>query len=405
MKKRIILLFLLITMIPILSGCWNQKELTDLAFVMAFGVDKGSNNQKYDVSLQIVLPSNVSQGQNGGGGGGQGIPAVVYKSSGNTLTEAVRKATKALPRQYYFAHTNLLVISEEVARDSILDILDVLDRVPEFRTTTKVVIAQDTSAYDLVSIISSLEKIPTNKIVKTLDETEKRLGENMSVMIDDVILNIVSSGQEPVISGFTVEGNTEKGKTPNTLSNTNPPAIVHASDLAIFKEGKLIDWVRGDNARGVLWVLDKIKSFAISVDWKGKKDVVVMNSILSKTKVSARFKNGKPVINVSIKGEGNVNEADVPIELTNPHVIEELNILVAKKIKKKVETSIKTIQKTKSDVFGFGEVIHRSYPQEWKKLKENWGEEFAQLEVHVDVKTYHRRSGVRSLPFWSDMKK
>ncbi|MCM2533070.1 hypothetical protein NDK43_12555 [Neobacillus pocheonensis] len=165
MKKCISIFLLIVLILPTLSACWNQKELTDLAFVMAMGIDKGKT-KKFDVSFQIVNPGNVSSGQQSGGG--QGLPIAIFKSSGNTLTEAARNATKKVSRQLYYAHTNLLVISEEIAKTQMLNVFDALERDPVFRTTTYIVISRNTSADVVVSSLSLLDKLPANKITKEL---------------------------------------------------------------------------------------------------------------------------------------------------------------------------------------------------------------------------------------------
>jgi len=42
-------------------------------------------------------------------------------------------------------------------------------------------------------------------------------------------------------------------------------------------------------------------------------------------------------------------------------------------------------------IFSFGEDIHRNDPKEWKKLKENWNQEFSELQVNnkVNAKITH----------------
>src|SRR4051812_49273681 len=110
MKKWLLVILVLIMSMPLLSACWNQKELTDLAFVTALGIDREKDDM-YHVSFQLVNPGNVSAGQTGGG---QGLPIAVYKAEGRTITEAARNATKKVSRRLYYAHTNLVVVSEEV---------------------------------------------------------------------------------------------------------------------------------------------------------------------------------------------------------------------------------------------------------------------------------------------------
>ena len=401
MRKLVVMFLLVMMLLPVLSACWNQKELTDLAFIMAIGIDKGEH-KKFDVTWQFVNPGNVSTGQ---GGGGQGLPVAVYKSSGDTLTEAARNATKVVSRRLYYAHTNLVVVSEEIAKDEMLNVMDAFDRDPEFRSTTEVVVARNTTAEILVSTLTNLDKIPVNKITKEIKATESMLGENASVSIDDFISGIISNGKEPILNGFRVSGKQEQGEKATNLESTMPDAIVQIAGLAVFKEGKFTGWIDGNNARGVLMVLDKVQSTAFNVKWKGKKNAITVAPVRSKTKVSIHFKNGKPVINVAIENEGWISEANTAVDLTDPRIIKKIDKLVEGEIKRQVMAAIKVIQRKKTDIFGFGEIVHRKNPKLWKKIKANWNEQFADLEVNVEVDSYIRRSGIRTKPFWSDMNK
>ncbi|OLS40321.1 Ger(x)C family spore germination protein [Bacillus sp. MRMR6] len=402
MRKIKWFLTVLILQVPILSGCWNQQELTDLAFVMGIGIDKGSEDYKYEVTFQVVIPGNVATGNEGGGSGG-GIPVVISKSEGDTLTEAARKATKSISRRLYYAHSNLVVIGEDLAKEDILDTLDALERDPEFRTTSQVIIGRDSKAEEILTTLTNIDKLPVEKITKGLKGTEKRLGENIQVSVDDLISAIVSKGKEPLISGYKVFGKKEKGKTNENLETTAPPARLDVDGMAIIKDGKLIGWLDNENARGAVWVLDKVESTGINIDWNGKKNAVNVIPIRSKTKVSTAVKNGEPRITVFVEEEGNLSEANTAIDLMDQKVIMKLEKKVEEKIKMQVEGAIKEAQKQKSDVFGFGEKVHRADPKYWKKVQDEWNEHFAEIETEVKVDFHYRRSGIRTNPFWSDL--
>ncbi|MED3562955.1 Ger(x)C family spore germination protein [Bacillus xiapuensis] len=401
MKKYLLVFFLLLMFLPIVSGCWNQKELTDLAFVMAMGVDRGED-KKFHLSVQIVNPGNVSLGQ---GGGGQGLPIVVYKTAGNTITEGARNLTKQISRRLYYAHTNLVVVSEEIAKTDFLDIMDALDRDPEFRTTTELVVARHSSAEDVISTLSHLDKLPVNKITKEIKGTEKTLGENMQITIDDILASLVTSGKQALANGIKLIGNKDEVGKADMLQKTKAEAVPSADGIAIFKSGKLHGWVDQKYARGVVWLLNKAESTAINLNWNGKKAALTIAPIRSKTKVSAIMKNGKPVINVLLENEGWISEANTTIDLTNPEVIKTIDQKVEKEIKKEIQAAIKAVQKKKSDVIGFGEVIHRTYPTYWKKVKNDWINQFPELEVNVKVDSYVRREGIRVNPFWGNLTK
>ncbi|WP_462409714.1 Ger(x)C family spore germination protein [Neobacillus sp. Marseille-QA0830] len=402
MRKCTLIISVIFMIIPVLSACWNQKELTDLAFVMALGIDKGKD-KKFKLSYQIVNPGNVAPGQLGGG---QGLPIAVYKSTGDTITEAARDATKKVSRRLYYAHTNLVIVSDDVAKEDLLMLLDGMDRDPEFRTSTEMIIARgDTTAEQLVSGLTILDKLPVNKITKEIETTEKMLGENMRVTIDDFLTNLVSNGKEPFLNGYKVIGKKNMVNKEENLKKTTTDAFLAAAGLAVFKKGKLHAWIDGPDARGVVWISNKVQSTDINLDWEGQKKALSIALIRSKTKVSAQFKKGKPVINIKVENEGWVSEANAAIDLTDPKVIEKIDKSLEKETKKQLQASVKKVQGLKVDIFGFGEKVHIADPKRWKNLQSHWDEEFSKLQVNVEVESYIRREGIRTKPFWSDYNK
>lgn len=404
MKKYLLVTILMLFLLLNLTACWNQKELTDLAFVMALGIDKGKN-EKYKVSFQFVNPGNVAAGQTGGGPG-QGPAIAVARSTGDTITEAARKVTKKIPRVLYYAHTNLVVISEEVAKekDLLLSVFDSLGRDPEFRRTTELVIARNNSAEEIVSSLSLLEKLPVNKITKQIETNERMLGEDLSVNVDDFVSGIVSTGKEPIVTGYLLTGEKEQAKKLDVLEKTIPDAFLQSDGLAVFRDGKLAGWINHENARGVLWILNKVKSTNINLDWGGKKNAINVVPIRSKTKVSVSFKHNKPVIHVALENEGWISEANTAINLTDPKEITKIEKKVEEEIKKEINKTISIAQEHKSDIFGFGERVHRADPKLWRKMEGDWNEHFSELEVIVKVDSYIRREGVIINPFWSNLK-
>lgn len=404
MIKRCAVLLLFITTIPLLGGCWDQKELTDLAFVTTMGIDKGTDKAAYNVSYQVVIPANVSSGQNGGGGGGQGPTVVVYNSMGNTLTEATREMKKQIPRRIYFAHTGIVAINEEVAREGILKLLDPLDRDVQFRTTTLVTIVKNYKAIELMSTLTNLDKIPMNKITKTLEVTESVLGESIRVTVDDILLNLSSPGKETVASVYTMKGNPKKGTSQDNIKYTRSPAVLTADGMAVFNGGKLVGWLEGERARGAVWLFNKVKETYINFGIKGKNNTVSTIPFKSKVKTAVTVKNGKPVANINIKTIFRLSEVNTKYNINDPREIENLEKKTAAQIQKEVTSSIRAAQKYKSDIFGFGERIYRSNPKQWQTLKTDWNSKFAKMDFHVNVKAYYREPGVRQNPFWNDYK-
>ncbi|WP_084256425.1 Ger(x)C family spore germination protein [Anoxybacteroides amylolyticum] len=382
----------------LLSGCWSKKELTELAFVIGVGVDKKGG--KYMITLQVVNPGNIA-GATQRGGGSSGLPVTLYTSTGDTLVEASRKASKKISRLTYYAHTNLIVIGEEMASEGIKEVFDAIERNPQFRTTASVIVARQCTAKELLSVLTPIDKIPTNQMIKTLELTEKVWGENLNVHAGEVIEILSLGGKEVVMSSFRIARNKIIGEQQNNLRSIEPYTFLHAGELAVFQKGKLISWMSGKQARGVLWLLNKIHQTAVTIDWQKTKEAISYKVARSKTKVTAKINNGKPIISVIINMEGDIGEVLVAIDLTDPNNISLLEKKLQQEIKKEVKNTILYAQNEKSDIFGFGEVVHRLYPNEWKRLKKNWNEQyFSRLQVKVNIHVFIRRTGLRNKPYF-----
>lgn len=403
MNKRFVLVILFLGLI-LLSGCWSKKELTDIAIISAFGIDKNDKGQ-YVGTIQVINPGNVTGGQQDGGSS-FGPPVNVYTETGNNLTEVSRKFSTSISRRLYYAHTNLVVVGERLAReDGILHLFDAMDRDPEFRITSEVIIAQDMEARDIVRTITPIDKIPSNKVIKTLKSTEKNWGTHLRANMKDVLNSLVSEGKEPLLTGFRIKGEIDQAMKLANIEETTPKAVLEADGIALFRDGKLVDWLHGNTARGTIWILDKIEKTDVNIDWQGYEEAIAFEVIRQKTKILPIIQNEEPLITVDVSVEGDIGEVEVPIDLTDPLLLVKIEKAAEKEIKKEIQEAINQAQKNKTDVFGFGEAIQRSDPNLWRKLKSDWNSVyFPELIVDVKVEAFVRRTGLRTKSYLTEIK-
>ncbi|MBS4196891.1 Ger(x)C family spore germination protein [Lederbergia citri] len=395
--KAKVLIFLILTII--LSGCGSQRELTDIAFVTALGIDKDEDG-KIIGTFQIVNPSNVAGGLQGGSAG-EGAAVTVYTAKGDSIVAVSRHASTKVSRLLYYAHTNLVVVSDKFAKEEGLnEVLDALDRDVQFRTTTKLVIAHGAKAKDVLSITTPIDKIPSTKVIETLKFSERRWGGNKSVSVHQMIDILTAPGREPIIPSFKINGNVEEGMQLENLHSTIPKAGLQADGMAIFKEGKMIDVVNENDAIGIIWLLDKIQETNVPIYWDGDKGIISYQVLRDTVKISVDVEDGKPNFSVHIRVKGDLGEVNAPINIKDRQVQEKIEKKVEKQIKEKIQLAIRLAQENKSDILGFGEKIYRSHPKTWKTLRNDWNDkQFPELKVKVTVDASIIRPGLRNSPF------
>ncbi|MBY4605337.1 MULTISPECIES: Ger(x)C family spore germination protein [Bacillus] len=397
-RKRVLTVLMLLSVI-VLPGCWDKRELTDLAIISAIGIDR-TNEGNYVLHLQIINPGNVAGGLQGGGAGDR-PPVSVYSIEGDNMTEALRKASMKVSRRLYFAHTNLVVISEKLAKEEGLDfVLDNLDRDTEFRTTATFVVAHKTKAENIVKILTPIDKIPSNKVNKTLDFTEAQYGRVVKTNIQDVLKTLANSTRAPVIPGYMMIGDDKKGISMENTQATDPKAILQADGLAIFdKSGHLKYWIEDDESVGAVWLMNKVQHTFINADWEKTKDAVSLQVTHQDTKLVPEMRKGHPHIHVHVTVEGIIDAVKYPFNLSDPKVLAAIEKALNKELEKEINHTVKKVKKNKVDFIGFGDLIYRKYPKQWEKMKDTWEKEYLpDLSVDVKAETYIRRTGLRNNP-------
>ena len=404
MKHKCLILSFIIVSTTLLSGCWSSKELTNLSIISALAIDKNKEG-KYVTTIQIINPANVAGGLQGGSGG-QFPSTSVFSGTGDTIIEASRRISQKLSRRTYYAHTNLVVVSQQLAKEEgILKILDGIDRDPQFRTNATIVIARGQKASDIIQLLSVIEKIQANAVIKLLKNTAAIWGEQPTRTIQEVIQDLETPGKETIIPGFEAVGNPQDLGKMDSLQLTKTKQSTKASGLAIFKEGKLIDWYDGETARGVSWVLNKIENTSLTLNWKNNKEAIVYDVSRQITKIKTKMQDGQPEIYIFTRTEGNIGEIMAPIDLSSLKIRGKIQEIAEKEIKKEINLAIEQGKKNRSDIFGFGEDIYLSHPQEWKKLTQNWNEvSFPKVKIHVSVESFIRESGLEHKSYMSDVK-
>lgn len=392
MKKMSIILGIALLF---LNGCWSAKELNEIAVATGIGIDKAKDG-KLEVTVQLLNPAEIA-----GKGKTSASPATTYRTVESTFFEAIRKLTKETPRKIYMSHIRVVVISEEFAKDGIHKILDFLSRDHEFRTNFLFLIAKDHKASDILNVITPLENIPANKLYSSLEMSEKAWAPTTSVSLDELISDLISDGKSAVISGVIIEGNEEVGDEIQNIQNISGPATLQISNLAVFKNDQLVGWFNSKESKGLNYIRDQVTNTVGRVPCPAAEGKVVVEVTNNTTELKGNVVSNNPTIKIDQSAEVNIGELVCDVDLSDPKLIEQIEKNVEKEIKDIMQSAItRAKEEFETDVFGFGEVIHRSNPKYWKKNKGEWDQIFTKMDVEINTDVKVRRTGtiIQSFP-------
>lgn len=371
MKKVIASLIILLC----LSGCWNYTELNEYSVVTGVAIDK--DGDEYEASVLISnSPKNNSSDSNS-----SESQVVVYSGKGNSIFDALKDIGLISPKELYFGSFSVLIISEDVAKDGINNAIDFFVRYPNARKNFYVVLAKDTKAKDTLKIMTPLTAFPSQNITDNVRSTTELQGIIDTINFNDLLSITLSDGVEATVNCIKVIGDEEEGAKKENLESSEPESYTKLGNLGIFKDDKLVDWADHDESLGINMINGKISEMYLDLEYED--GYVVVDSTSFSSEISIDLKDDKPVVNINLSGEARIIEVKGDVDLKDSKVIEELQKKANKKIKKHVNQAIELAIENETDIFGFGQMFYKKYPDYYDSVKKEWNSNLGEIEINI----------------------
>ena len=131
--RKICIILVMLIMCQLTTGCYDRRELDELAYPIAVGFDKGEG-KFLRMSLQIVVPTKIAGGGEGGGGEGGGKESVsIMTVETPTIYSGLNMVNTYVSKQINLSHVKAIIFSEELAREGIEKYINAITRGREFR--------------------------------------------------------------------------------------------------------------------------------------------------------------------------------------------------------------------------------------------------------------------------------
>ena len=378
MKKMIFI----IPIIFLLTGCYNYREINELAIVSGVSIRKVDD--EIELTTEVINPKKEQDASSG-----EEPEFIIYTSRAKSVQEAIRKMIKESPRKMYGAHIEILVIDEGIAREYLMDILDSFARDPEIRSEFKVLVGKSD---DVLKITTPLEKISSENILNSLENNNKYLGFANVVTYHELISNVLNPNIELVLPVLNMKGNVNLGEDKENISNTSVKATSIIDGMAIFRNNKLMGYLTEEESLTYNILRDSAKNFFIRTS--GHDNEYIVHEII-RLSSKMEFDKNKNEMKITLTGKSAISEVNEKIDLENLEEVSKLEKELNQELKKMVERSILSIQKKyNSDIFGFGDVIYKSYPKYFQKIKDEFKQDgFQNMKVNVSVKIKGQEKG------------
>ncbi|MDR9747822.1 Ger(x)C family spore germination protein [Paenibacillus taichungensis] len=383
-KRRAVAILLLCTIF--ISGCWDRKEINDIAFVIGLAIDKEEDN--FRTSLQIALPGQSgSSGSEGGGGGTSGDKSwFMLSTTAKTLRGTSIEGQKALSRELYYAHRRTMLIGEELAREGVAPMLDLLTRYPLNRLSALPIVTKG-SAYKVLDTDAPIEKFPS-EMVRELCFLNMRRPRSLKTFTDAIL----SEGVDPFLPVASTADN-----VPSNWKDVK--TNIKLDGIAIFKKDKLVGMIEKAPADALILAMGEANEPEVMVKApRGKGDVFIkLNE--NNSSLHPHVENGKVTVTIELYAKGVMVDNESNYGDLRDQEMQSLTQALHQKIGDDIKEGIRLIQKQyPADILGLGRSIHQQLPREWKKMRDRWDDIYPDVKVIIEPHIIIENVGVINKP-------
>ena len=434
----------IICIFSLLSGCYDYIEPNDLAYVVAIGIDKGKDDSIYNFTLQFARPTQISGGSSEEGGSGEKTIGTV-KVEAPSIYSAVNVANHVISKTFTLSHTKIIVLSHEIAKSGIGEIVDVVGRSTDLRPTVFLCVSEKGAGEYLESVKPVIEINPV-KYYRLIFESPNStyipkndvgtIYANLKANTQQNTLPFVGVGKgskdkedsKQNSSGGGESSGGESGKSSGENQSQSPqPSSNEDKDIPINENG--FEYHMKEYVAGKLDIEKQNESEVVGTAvFKGDKMISTLSGIESeilnilagkytngysvlyvpnspkhpatirieqrkKPETKIHLENGIPKIKISLFLEGNF--VTVPSDYKIENNLSEFEENTSEYIE---EYALKFLKKTskefKSDIVGFGKNAKMLFltNEEYKSF--DWNMAYEKAEFLCEVQFSIRRTGL-----------
>jgi spore germination protein KC len=375
--KRILKISLLSSIIFLnlffISGCWNYREIDQLAIVAGSAIDK--EDDKYLVSAEIV---NVT------GGKEAKVSPKVVTGIGDTIFDAIRNTIKISGKPLYWAHSEILIISEEIAREGIVDVIDMFTRHPETRMSSNLLISKNKKAKEILEQQSITTEIQSSEINRML-MSQKLLSKAPVLAVYQFVDTLADNTRSAVLPTIDITENHDKS---DELYGT-----------AVFKKDKLSGFLNEEDTKYFLFAIDKVRGGLLIQEVSDDKVSLEIFADKTYTKVKPIYTNGKLKMKLDVFVNLSIGELEGIKNYMNEPERKKLIKVAEKSLEDNIKRVIKRVQNEYgSDIFEFGRIVQDERPDVWRKMENDWEEIYKDLDVKVKAEISIKNSSLLLKP-------
>ncbi|MEG1108677.1 MAG: Ger(x)C family spore germination C-terminal domain-containing protein [Oscillospiraceae bacterium] len=367
--KRLLLLLIFPLFLSCLCGCRgsiyaNYRDTAELQLVQTFGLDRGEHGFELSVSTGSGLPEQ---------------PTVRISRPDDSIIGGMEELRDYSPKnELYFAHTRYCLLGEGLARYSLAEYFDFMERSSQLRTDIVLFIAKDSTAKKIIQ--GSGEK--SSEVTEGLSSLEREVrqrGEGYPFNCREVIRSLDEYGSALVCA-------VRASETKGALLTDSGDILPTSDGYAVLRGDKLCGFLDPRSAVGVNILIGKPIYTSITFpDGEGGDATVYLSR--GDAKISGAWSEdgtlSKIITEVSIVAEP--GELQSPQTRLDADYLAKLNAALEREMTSRFTRVLRFSQDKEADFLGLYGILRRSSPREISNLQEPFPAALAKAELVVRV--------------------
>ena len=350
MKKILIIILTLL----LCTGCFDYKEINDLAIINAIGVDY--ENDEYVITLEI-LNDQIDKDSSK-------ITSYTKVGHGKNLTSAIENAADKLSKQLIFNHIKLMILSKSIIEEKFENIIDLFLRNTYFRENFYVISATKNKPETLLNHTTNEAPIASTAITDTLESIRYSSNTNVLKKFDEIVEEVITYGIDTCFSNITLKDN---------------EFIVDG--MSIFNNYSYKSNLNNEYVKIYNLLTDNFDRPTYTINY----DNLSFTTAINNGKINTEIKSG--TINVNGNLMGRIIDNDPKYNIRDPKNLERIDNDFTNLLNKKIHEFIKVLQDNNSDILG----ITRNY---YKKTRTKDKDYWLKLDIKSNIKFNINKKGL-----------
>lgn len=364
----------------LLSGCWDNKEVQDINYITAMGVDY--KEHKYIIYVQMLDFATIAKQESSKPT--EKAPIWVGRGTGTTLTEALIDLYTSSQQRVSWGHVTALVLSESVLKPKQLSqVFDLTNRSQEIRYTKWIYGTQD-NMEDLFTVSPFFQLSPLHSLLHEPRESYVQFSFIRPIQFVNFIRLYREKAATVVLPSLHISNQ-------NWSENLKQHPILEVNGGFLIKNKEMMGWLKRSDLLGIRWLASPQTHAAIVVQTNGEAiGSIRLENPQSSIEVIRRPNDASYRIKLNVIGTVQSMYKKVGIK--------EMKRLTEDTLRKEMHNTFHKAASIHADPYELCLQLYRTDPKLWKKLverkKEIYDETPLELEVDVNLRYWGQRKNL-----------